>query len=88
MKHFSSMAIGILIAVASGTARADTVTDWNQTAIEVMKVARVAGNPWSRTLAMVQAHGTIPCGQKIETVEKTVSCHSRRSLAGRRVIRP
>ena len=30
-------------------ARADTVTDWNQTAIEVMKTANVAGNPWSRT---------------------------------------
>src|SRR5438093_12283177 len=53
MKHSSGMAIGILIAVATGTARADTVTEWNQTAIEVMKVARVAGNPWSRALAMM-----------------------------------
>jgi hypothetical protein len=47
------MAIGVLLTFATCTARADTVTDWNQTAIEVMKKAGVAGNPWSRTLAMV-----------------------------------
>lgn len=34
-------------------ARADTVTDWNVTAIDVMKAAGVTANPWSRTLAMV-----------------------------------
>ena len=48
-----SLLIAGFIAVATGTARADIVTDWNQTAIEVMKVARVAGNPWSRALAMM-----------------------------------
>jgi hypothetical protein len=47
------MAIGVLMTFATSAARADTVTDWNQTAIEVMKVAGVAGNPWSRTLAMM-----------------------------------
>jgi hypothetical protein len=53
MKLSHTVAIGILIAVATHTAHADTVTDWNLTAIEVMKVAKVGGNPWSRTLAMV-----------------------------------
>jgi len=53
MKHSTVIAIAIFIAVATGRACADSVTDWNQTAIEVMKVARVAGNPWSRTLAMM-----------------------------------
>jgi hypothetical protein len=53
MKRSVAKAIGVLMAFTTCTARADTVTDWNQTAIEVMKVARVAGNPWSRTLAMV-----------------------------------
>jgi hypothetical protein len=47
------MAVGVLVAFVTSAARADTVTDWNQTAIEVMKVAGVVGNPWSRTLAMV-----------------------------------
>jgi hypothetical protein len=53
MKRSTLAAIVVFIAVTSGPAQADTVTDWNQTAIEVMKVARVAGNPWSRALAMM-----------------------------------
>src|SRR5437763_16042608 len=53
MQYSTAAAIGILMACATCTAHADTVTDWNQTAIEVMRVANVAGNPWSRTLAMV-----------------------------------
>ena len=53
MNHSTFIAIAIFIAVASGSAHADTVTDWNQSAIEVMKVAKVSANPWSRTLAMM-----------------------------------
>src|SRR5256886_17495838 len=33
--------------------QADVVTDWNQTAMDVMKAQGVAGNPWTRSLAMV-----------------------------------
>lgn len=46
----SGLAIGMVVAVATGAARAD-IADWNQTAIEVMKVARVAGNRCSAMLA-------------------------------------
>ncbi len=53
MRYFASTALGVLVAFATFTAHADTVSDWNQTAIETMKVARVAGNPWSRNLAMM-----------------------------------
>jgi hypothetical protein len=53
MKHLTATALGILMAFATCTARADIVTDWNQTAIDVMKAANTAGNPWSRTLAMM-----------------------------------
>lgn len=53
MKYFAVTAIAMLAAFATSTSRADTVTDWNETSIEVMKAAKVAGNPWSRTLAMV-----------------------------------
>jgi hypothetical protein len=52
MKHSIATALGVLVAFTC-TACADIVTDWNQTAIDVMKAANVAGNPWSRTLAMV-----------------------------------
>ena len=53
MKRAIVVAIAICAAIATGTARADVVTDWNQTAIEVMKVAKFGGNPWSRALAMM-----------------------------------
>ena len=53
MQRSIAIAIGVLMTFGTSAARADTVTDWNQTAIEVMKVAGVAGNPWSRTLAMM-----------------------------------
>ena len=53
MNHSTFIAIAILIAVAIGSAQADTVTDWNQTAIEVMKVAKVSGAPGTRSLAMM-----------------------------------
>ena len=55
MRRSIIIAIAIVTAVATGIARADTVTDWNQTAIEVMKVAkvRVGSGPGLRTLAMV-----------------------------------
>jgi hypothetical protein len=53
MRYFAPAALGVLVAFATFAAHADTVTDWNQTAIETMKAARSAGNPWSRSLAMM-----------------------------------
>ena len=53
MKQIAAVVFGVAMAFGPCTARADAVTDWNQTAIEVMKTANVAGNPWSRALAMM-----------------------------------
>ena len=47
------LAAAITAGTSPHTARADTVTDWNQTAIEVMKVAGTPNNPWSRAMAMM-----------------------------------
>ena len=44
----------LVLALTASHVRADTVTDWNQTSIDVLKAANVAGNPWSRCMAMVQ----------------------------------
>jgi hypothetical protein len=52
-RGFSALLVGALWPLVATLVHADTVSDWNQTAIDVMKVASVAGNPWSRTLAMV-----------------------------------
>lgn len=43
----------LTLAVAASNASADAVTEWNQTSIDVLKAANVAGNPWSRSMAMV-----------------------------------
>ena len=97
MKHSSAMAIGILIAAASSTARADIVTDWNQTAIEVMKVAKVAGNPWSRTLAMVHVamsdainsvQGRYTCYVATVPVVPGASAEAAAAAAARQILRP
>jgi len=52
MRKVFAALIGLVIALAS-PARADVITDWNQTAIEVMKASNIAGNPWTRNMAMM-----------------------------------
>jgi len=52
MRTVRHAVFGAMLAAAS-IARADVITDWNQTAIDVMKVANVAGNPWTRSMALV-----------------------------------
>src|SRR3979490_1433893 len=43
------------LALLSGTTlvRADVITDWTQTAIDVMRAVNVAGNPWTRSMAIM-----------------------------------
>src|SRR2546428_901676 len=43
----------LILAAAASHASADTVTEWNQTSIDVLKAGNVIGNPWSRCMAMV-----------------------------------
>jgi hypothetical protein len=51
MKHIA--AIGLVMSFVTCTANADTITDWNQTAIGVFKAENITGNPWTRGMAMV-----------------------------------
>jgi hypothetical protein len=53
LTRFSGLAFVATLLIDPCAARGDVVTDWNQTAIEVMKTANVSGNPWSRALAMM-----------------------------------
>src|SRR3989475_10370583 len=45
---------GLTLLAGTTLVRADVITDWTQTAIDVMKAVNVAGNPWTRSLAMMQ----------------------------------
>ncbi|MBV8169296.1 MAG: vanadium-dependent haloperoxidase, partial [Alphaproteobacteria bacterium] len=53
MKLLKPAVVGLLLIAAGAPARADVVTEWTETAIEVMKAVNVGGNPWTRTLAMM-----------------------------------
>jgi len=53
MKTLLPAIIGLTLLTGAQAAQGDVITDWNQTAIEVMKAANVAGNPWTRSMAMM-----------------------------------
>lgn len=44
---------GLTLLAGTTLVRADVITDWTQTALDVMRAVNVAGNPWTRSLAMV-----------------------------------
>ncbi len=53
MNTLKAAIAGLALLSSTTLARADVITDWTQTAIDVMKAVNVAGNPFTRTLAMV-----------------------------------
>jgi hypothetical protein len=70
-RALSSLLACVLWPLVATLAHADAVTDWNLTAIEVMKVASIAGNPWSRTLAMVH----VAMADAINSVQGRYTCY-------------
>jgi hypothetical protein len=53
MKTLHSAIIGLALLSGAPALHADVVTDWNQTAIDVMQASNVAGNPWTRSMALM-----------------------------------
>ncbi|ANW01277.1 vanadium-dependent haloperoxidase [Bradyrhizobium icense] len=45
--------VGLTLISANTAVRADVIADWNNTAMGVMKAANVGGNPWTRSMALV-----------------------------------
>ena len=44
---------GLTLLAGTTLVRADVITDWTQTAIDVMRAVNVAGNPWTRSMALM-----------------------------------
>ncbi len=44
---------GLTLLAGTTLVRADVITDWTQTAIDVMRAVNVAGNPWTRSMAIM-----------------------------------
>src|SRR5258705_353323 len=53
MKAIVPALVGLTLISMTTFLRADVITDWNKTAIDVMKAVNVAGNPWTRSMALV-----------------------------------
>src|SRR5262245_60066180 len=53
LNRVAALAFTMLIALSAPTAQAEVLTEWNQAALEVVKAGNMAGNPWSRAMAMV-----------------------------------
>src|SRR5258705_5048262 len=53
MNMLKAAIVGLALMSGNTTVRADVITDWNNTAMDVMKAVNVAGNPWTRSMALV-----------------------------------
>src|SRR3954467_6398559 len=53
MKVFKTAIVGLTLISSATLARADVITDWNKTSMDVMKAVNVGGNPWTRSMALV-----------------------------------
>ena len=53
MNVLKAAIVGLALISGSTTVRADVITDWNSTAMDVMKAVNVGGNPWTRSMALV-----------------------------------
>src|ERR1044071_6815481 len=53
MNAFTPTLVGLTLISTTTFLHADVITDWNKTAIDVMKAVNVAGNPWTRSMALV-----------------------------------
>jgi hypothetical protein len=53
MNAFTPALVGLTLISTTTILHADVVTDWNKTAIDVMKAVNVAGNPWTRSMAIM-----------------------------------
>jgi hypothetical protein len=53
MNVLKAAIVGLALISANTPIRADVIADWNNTAMDVMKAVNVAGNPWTRSMALV-----------------------------------
>ena len=63
----------VSVALISGNTlvRADVIADWNNTAMEVMKAVNIGGNPWTRSLALVN----VSMSDAVNSVQNRFAIH-------------
>src|SRR5690349_23718329 len=53
MELLKTAMISLALILGNTLAQADIIADWNNTAMDVMKAVNVGGNPWTRSMALV-----------------------------------
>ena len=69
MNVLKAAIVGLALISANTPIRADVIADWNNTAMDVMKVVNVAGNPWTRSMALVN----VSMSDAVNSVQKRYS---------------
>src|SRR6185369_13559269 len=53
MNVLKAAIVGLILISSNSLVRADVIADWNNTAMDVMKAVNVSGNPWTRSMALL-----------------------------------
>jgi hypothetical protein len=53
MNVLKAAIVGLALISGATLVHADVIADWNVTAMDVMKAVNVAGNPWTRSMALL-----------------------------------
>jgi hypothetical protein len=69
--------VGLALMSGNTLVRADVITDWNTTAMDVMKAVNVAGNPWTRSMALVN----VSMSDAVNSVQNRYSRYTAMELA-------
>src|SRR6266576_3903901 len=69
MNMLKAAIVGLALTSSTTLVRADVITDWNKTAMDVMKAVNVAGNPWTRSMALVN----VSMSDAVNSVQKRYS---------------
>ncbi len=77
MNVLKTAIVGLALISGNTLARADVITDWNNTAMDVMKAVNVGGNPWTRSMALVN----VSMSDAVNLVQNRYSRYTATELA-------
>ena len=84
MNVLKAAIVGLALISGNTLVRADVITDWNNTAMDVMKAVNVGGNPWTRSMALVN----VSMSDAVNWCRTDIRVTRRRSLQLTRTPRP
>jgi hypothetical protein len=77
MNVLKAAIVGLALMSGNTLVRADVITDWNNTALDVMKAVNVIGNPWTRSMALVN----VSMSDAVNSVQNRYSRYTAMELA-------